>query len=619
MPRVALVSMPFASADRPSIQLGLLKAIAEQAGSSADTFHYNLDLAAMVGEERYRVMAAHRGRQFGDWLFSAIAFQDQAVDPDGSKLLSQFPADISAWLHDLGEGCDIKWLLRLREVVLPAYIDAIVAGFPGNRFDVVGFTSTFQQNVASFALARRLRAKFPHLFVLFGGANFDGEMGEAWLAGVPWIDAIVSGEADVAFPCLLRSLGEARDPSEVQNVVMRNAKGEILRGPQGHPIEDLDQLPTPDYREYFERADRLGLISLERRRSIDIPFEGARGCWWGAKKHCTFCGLNSDTLRFRAKSPIRVLSELEELSRRHQSFFFEAVDNIMDFKLLDSILPKLGEQSPGFDFFYEVKANLSRDHIRQLRDAGVTRVQPGIESFSSEILRLMRKGVTGLQNINFLRWCRFYGVHAAWNLLWGFPGESPTAYESQASLLPLLHHLQPPRGGGRIWLERFSPLFFERDWTKGDQRQPEASYNCVYPERIDLAKAAYFFDYKFQDSLADDVYESLQSGMNAWNQLWQSDRKPHLTIRTVPGLIEIEDSRDPNHTGVHHFEGRLADVYQLFIDKPRKSSVINASGIEVSEQEQIEVLSVFCERGLMIQDDDKYLALALPTQPKRRV
>lgn len=49
-----------------------------------------------------------------------------------------------------------------------------------------------------------------------------------------------------------------------------------------------------------------------------------------AKHHCTFCGLNGTAMRFRAKSPQRVLDELACLARRYRSFSFEAVDNILD-------------------------------------------------------------------------------------------------------------------------------------------------------------------------------------------------------------------------------------------------------------------------------------------------
>ncbi len=78
--RTALVSMPFVSTLRPSIQLGLLKGIGEQHGFAVDTFHLSLELAAQLGLQTYETLCHHRGPMFGDWLFSVEAFGDQAPD-----------------------------------------------------------------------------------------------------------------------------------------------------------------------------------------------------------------------------------------------------------------------------------------------------------------------------------------------------------------------------------------------------------------------------------------------------------------------------------------------------------------------------------------------------------
>ena len=79
---------------------------------------------------------------------------------------------------------------------------------------------------------------------------------------------------------------------------------------------------------------------------MGIPFESARGCWWGQKHHCVFCGLNGSTMRFRAKSPDRVFAELVHQARRYRSFRFEAVDNILDMGYLTTLLPRAGRRRP---------------------------------------------------------------------------------------------------------------------------------------------------------------------------------------------------------------------------------------------------------------------------------
>jgi hypothetical protein len=82
--------------------------------------------------------------------------------------------------------------------------------------------------------------------------------------------------------------------------------------------------------------------ALGDRPPLLLP-ETARGCWWGEKHHCTFCGLNGATMAFRKKSPDRVLSELVELSGKHRLLRFQTVDNIIAMSYFRDVLPRIGE------------------------------------------------------------------------------------------------------------------------------------------------------------------------------------------------------------------------------------------------------------------------------------
>ena len=349
---------------------------------------------------------------------------------------------------------------------------------------------------------------------------------------------------------------------------------------------------------------------------MTIPFESARGCWWGAKHHCTFCGLNGQTISFRSKSSGRVLGELAELTRRHRSFQFAAVDNIIDMSFWKSLLPALVEERTNYEIFYEIKSNITKQQIRQLSMAGVRHVQPGIESLSTPVLRLMRKGVTAIQNVNLLRWSQYYGVNAMWNLIWGFPGEQSAHYQEQAALLPRLVHLQPPGGWSRIWMERFSPLFRDRAAfpARGDLR-PEASYTYVYPDTVNLNDTAYFFDYELEGTLEDSAYADTQAALHAWKAMWNEPQKrPYLMHRYSPGCLNIEDRRDPDNPGNWTFDEPLAQLYMSCSDRPRSAEGVfsegEAQGLGLHETEW--ALNAFVERGLMMRDGNSFLCLSLP-------
>jgi len=170
---VALVCMPFASAERPSIQIGLLSSIAEQHGFSVDSFYFNLDLAAQLTPKLYEALCEHRGNLTGEWLFGPAAFGLQDAEPSGNYLAA-FPEEVS-WAKNIGRNDGFLIDLRLR--VLPEFIETCLNETDWSRYQVVGFSSTFQQNVACLALAQRIKERYPQIIIVFGGANLEAEMG----------------------------------------------------------------------------------------------------------------------------------------------------------------------------------------------------------------------------------------------------------------------------------------------------------------------------------------------------------------------------------------------------------------------------------------------------------
>src|SRR5262249_52576447 len=124
------------------------------------------------------------------------------------------------------------------------------------------------------------------------------------------------------------------------------------------PIFRLVDLPIPDFSDSNPRIDQSPLKELIRP---PLLMETSRGCWWGAKQHCTFCGLNGSTMAFRSKSPERVFDELQYLSARHGLKRIDSVDNILDTRYINTLFPRLRDSKLGIELFYEVKANLRYD------------------------------------------------------------------------------------------------------------------------------------------------------------------------------------------------------------------------------------------------------------------
>ncbi|HEY0698165.1 MAG TPA: RiPP maturation radical SAM C-methyltransferase, partial [Micromonospora sp.] len=413
------------------------------------------------------------------------------------------------------------------------------------------------------------------------------------------------------------ALASGTDPAEVPGVA-RRVGNRVVAAPPGQPLSQLDELPNPDYTEYFARAERLGLLAAARRGGVWIPFESARGCWWGARHHCTFCGLNGTTMRFRAKSPERLLGELAQQARRYRSFRFAAVDNILDPRYLRELFPTIVDSAADYRIFYEVKANLSRAQLRLLARAGVSTLQPGLESLSSRVLRLMDKGVRAAQNVNLLRWARYYGIDVDWNILWGFPGETPQDYVEQAAVIPHLAHLPPPASADRVWLERFSPLYGQPERFGSGNRRPERSYRYVYPATVALDRVAYFFEYELDDALPDSTYDGVRRAVEEWSAGWRGEPAPVLTYSSAPGFLQIYDGRWRGREGTYTCEAPLADIYLACSDRPTTASAVrDRLGLDLPVPAIEEVFGEFQRRGLMFLDGSLGLALALPAVTQR--
>jgi len=611
--RLALVCLPFATAKRPSVQIGLMRAIAEQAAFSVDSYHLNLDLAARLTPEIYHLLSIHRGNMTAEWLFSIAAFGDE-TNNDDDAYFTEFPGEIK-WVEEVGK--DASYLSKLRHEILPQYIEDCLTMVDWRRYHVVGFTSTFQQNVASLALARRIKEYHPSVKIVFGGANFEDEMGPEYVRAFPFIDYAVVGEGDITFPALLRYLAANEQPQDLPGLVMRVDGGVKFCG-QAPPVHDMDALPTPNYNEYFERVEQLGLEHAQL-----IPFESSRGCWWGQKHHCTFCGLNGLGMRFRSKSPKRVFDELSELSRNYRITFFAATDNILDMKYVKDFFSTIQETKTDYHFFYEVKANLSREQIHEMYQGGVRWIQPGIESMSSHVLNLMRKGCTMLQNVRLLKWCYYYKIRVSWNLIWGFPGETEEDYVQELEVLKLLSHLQPPITTTGVWLERFSPYFSNRELFPIHDVHPGKSYSYVYPAHVDLDKIAYFFDYQMDDTVSENVHQKAVEWVKEWQTRSGSKTPDTLFYRRTSDRLFIDDNRGrgSNRRGTYTFEGPMALIYEYCSETMRTVSQVaewlqtSIADVYYPDSEVSRALETFCQYGLMLTEDGKYLSLAVPVNP----
>jgi ribosomal peptide maturation radical SAM protein 1 len=288
------------------------------------------------------------------------------------------------------------------------------------------------------------------------------------------------------------------------------------------------------------------LPGISEKYGTAISYESSRGCWWGEKHQCVFCGLNGETIGYRHKSAQKVFSDLKALREKYPGQTIFMTDNAMPSEYFNSLIPRLVKELPNSNLFYEVRPNLSLKDVAALKRAGVNIIQPGIESLSTSSLKLMRKGVTSRQNLALLRYGASVGLRIIWNLMIDIPGEQLDELERQLSLIPLLRHLQPPYYF-QIIIQRFSPYFVNPEEYGLSNIRPWDSYFAVFPEGSDVEDIAYHFKADYRSASRDhpDIIKRFEKEIEIWRNFWRSDCVPPqlMVIRKGAGKFVLLDTR----------------------------------------------------------------------------
>ena len=558
---VVLVVPPFAPTFQPSLACHILQACARERGLDVTVVYANLLFASIVGHGEYEQLLDRR--VYLEHIFRHAAFglpgePDPAVAADSALLDG---------LRAAG-----PWLARVGEIIRSIHPV------------VVGATCSFEQITSTVALLNRCKAIDPHLVTIVGGANCEGDMAEGLLSLKARIDYVASGESEVTFPRFLQRIAsDGRYPERIL---------------QGSPCLTLDSLPRPVYHEYFDQYDLYLGDQAPPSTTRAVPYESSRGCWWGEKHHCTFCGLNGMSMGFRQKTPDRVTDDLKSALAAYPVTRVNFVDNIMPSKYFSTLLPMLADElPPSTTLFYEQKANITFEKAAALKAARVTVIQPGIEALNSHILRCMDKGVKAYQNLALLRYARSLGIRVTWNLLAGFPGDRPEDYEQTAQLMPHIPHLEPPDGLGFVRFDRFSPYFDHPQRYGIRHLRPKRVYFEIFPPWTEHEKLAYYFDGEYESGAFEcpSVIERLKQDTLEWRERWTLNPKPMLAVVHLAGdQYVVVDTRD-----------RSTPPSFDLVDEATAAVLLHGAQPDDRDEHLWAI-----ERGLLIELDDRLVPLA---------
>lgn len=540
---ILFIVPPFTTFQSPVFGVHILQSLAEEQGFKTEVLYLNVLLASVIGVERSEYISRPPceliWRMLHERLFARSAYglpplgkspeycSDEAMSVSGSKQHHTMCYE--------SEDFDLEEYLEIEKICYP-FVDAVIPAITSLHYKMVGCTTLVGQTNCSIALLNGIKRLRPETITLIGGANCEGEMAQGIASLSAAINYVFSGESEWSFQNFLQRYSMGELPSE------RIIYGELL--------EDLDGLALPNYREFFEQIQ--GFLGENSPKRLAVSYETSRGCWWGAKRKCRFCG---NKAIYRAKTTQKILDDLIQISQAYPNKAIYMCDNIMPISFNKEVLPVLKKKEEAPPLYYMLKANLKLQDLLNLKTAKIHQVTSGIEAISTGLLKLMNKGTSARQNLQLLRNARSVGIYLNWLLLWGFPEDKIDYYQETFNLLPLIRHLQAPETFGHLLLARFSPYLKKTQDFQISNIRPWAVYNTVYPEWAEVDKLACWFagDYPCEAHEHPQLIKKITEEVDLWKKVWKTT---YLVLVPFNEGYLILDNRDNNgkkqHVLDHH-------------------------------------------------------------------
>ena len=381
----------------------------------------SLDRFPHLIDEVERAKSSLRGQEFFDedryreslfvidrWLdvVSSLYFPTRMTVVDNQLSYSIYSSrDIIKAIHDEAQN---PYLDLYRRFFLP--------GFSQNTPDFVGVSITAtSQIIPGLTLCRLIKEQFPQVHVTVGGSIFTRLVDNLRRCDRLFevTDDFIVFEGETALLEMIHQLEGRRDFSKVPNLIWRN-EGKITVN-QPFYSENLAEHPAPNYKG-FPLDQYLAPYTV-------LPVQFSRGCYY---KDCAFCALTLDHQNFRQKDPIKVVDELEALSKLHDTPYFFFTDECLALSPTKRLCKELINRKLDLQWTAELRfeKNLSRELLSSMREAGCQKIVFGLETYNARLMDFMVKGITQENVRRICSDCVDLGIAVHCYVIVGFPTET---------------------------------------------------------------------------------------------------------------------------------------------------------------------------------------------------
>ncbi len=612
MPRIALISTPWPLFNRPSIQLGALKAFVRNRlpQVQVDAYHIYLSVAELLGYDLYGQISEKT------WLseapYAALLF------PERRETIARFWRSQSS-----SRSLSQNWGFHETLDKLEDASQGILSHINWQDYGLVGLSICYGQLTSALYFIRHMKQAAPDLKVVVGGSACAGDLGLSLLDLFPEIDYVISGEGELPLVHLIKGLVHSDGKGKADTtpgLLDRNVSVETGT-PDFSQVPALDQLPIPDYEDYFSL---LNSLDPEKVFIPKLPMEISRGCWWGknigdkAHRGCAFCNLNLQWQGYRAKSHDKVVSELSALTDEYQTLSVSFMDNLLPSRDLVGLFGKIAALKKDLRLFAEIRATASLGELSAMGNAGMREVQVGIEALSTSLLKKIRKGTSAIQNLEIMKNCESPGLpRLNSNIILEFPGSDQMDVEETLANLEFALPFRPLKGIS-FWLGYGSPVWQDPKSYGIKRVHNHPHYAKLFPREIfkglKLIIQGYHGGLRHQQRLWRPVKKRLEAWNTAYSQLHQHPGSdPILSYQDGATFLIIRQRRHGADDMTHRLKDTSRKIY-LFCEKNRSLSQILARFPGFGEEKVRPFLNMMVDKKLMFREGERFLSLSVPSR-----
>jgi anaerobic magnesium-protoporphyrin IX monomethyl ester cyclase len=284
---------------------------------------------------------------------------------------------------------------------------------------IIGFSVQFSSLVVSLAIARMIKERDKTRIVVFGGPDCCRQLRADLVIRNDAVDAVAIGEGELTFLDLIDIINKKGKIDFCKGFIIKE-NGNIVDCGDGAIVEELDNLPFPDYSDF--REDILyGLYQQPERLEI---FD-SRSCI----TKCHFCSEWQYWRKFRSMSGQRMYAEITHQIKNFPTVnYFYFIGSLLngDIKALDKFCDLIIENGIKTRWAGQpiVRKEMGYALLKKMRQAGCEWLGYGIESGSEKIVRGMNKRFLMSDAEQVLKDTKRAGISTQANFMFGIPGET---------------------------------------------------------------------------------------------------------------------------------------------------------------------------------------------------